>query len=290
MSTGAGLAFAGGAALLIGVYLFVYKRFLSHYPGFVYLAVVQGVAAAWYVPIGVATWPDGRRALAGTDALAGAVLAAVLVLTAGAAITAVYALKLGEISYVAPLSKLIPPFVLPLEVLAYGNVVSATQAVGIGVATTAVYVANYERGGLLTPFRRALTYRPAQLALGSAALFACVDLGKRTLLQEYDLSVQVLVFASLAGMAALAARQWPDGGVRRDAGAFLATGLLVAAGQHVAALAFQSLPASVASPVVNVQAVVAVVLGGAVLRERAFGRRLGAAALALAGIALIALG
>jgi drug/metabolite transporter (DMT)-like permease len=45
----------------------------------------------------------------------------------------------------------------------------------------------------------------------------------------------------------------------------------------------------VASPIINTQAVVAVVLGGIVLRESAFGARLLAAGLPVAGVALVAL-
>jgi drug/metabolite transporter (DMT)-like permease len=41
---------------------------------------------------------------------------------------------------------------------------------------------------------------------------------------------------------------------------------------------------------VNAQAIVAVVLGGVVLKEPRFGARLAAAALAVAGVAFIALG
>jgi hypothetical protein len=44
----------------------------------------------------------------------------------------------------------------------------------------------------------------------------------------------------------------------------------------------------VASPIISTRAVVAVVLGGIVLRESAFGARLLAAGLAVAGLALVA--
>jgi drug/metabolite transporter (DMT)-like permease len=70
---------------------------------------------------------------------------------------------------------------------------------------------------------------------------------------------------------------------------FAVAGLVVAPGEHVTSLAFTALPASVASPIINTQAVVAVVLGGIVLRESAFGARLLAAGLPVAGVALVAL-
>ncbi|MXR21769.1 EamA family transporter, partial [Halobacterium bonnevillei] len=66
-------------------------------------------------------------------------------------------------------------------------------------------------------------------------------------------------------------------------------GVLVAAAQHLTAVSFQTLPASVASPLVNTQAVVAVVLGAVLLDEPRFGTRLAAAALAVTGVAIISL-
>lgn len=54
-------------------------------------------------------------------------------------------------------------------------------------------------------------------------------------------------------------------------------------------IAFSTLPASIASPIINTQAIVAVVLGGLVLREEAFALRLLAAALAVCGVTLIAI-
>ena len=62
----------------------------------------------------------------------------------------------------------------------------------------------------------------------------------------------------------------------------------VAVAEHATSLAFSLVPASVASPIINTQAVVAVVLGGVVLREEAFGIRLAAAGLAVVGVGLIA--
>jgi drug/metabolite transporter (DMT)-like permease len=55
-------------------------------------------------------------------------------------------------------------------------------------------------------------------------------------------------------------------------------------------LSFADLPASLASPVINTQAVVAVGLGGVLLGEEALRIRLVAAAFAVAGVTLITLG
>ena len=79
-------------------------------------------------------------------------------------------------------------------------------------------------------------------------------------------------------------------GVRDDAGIFVGLGLLLAVAEHLVMLAFSTLPASLASPVINSSAVVTVVLGGVVLGEEAMRIRLTAAGFAVAGVALISLG
>ena len=59
-------------------------------------------------------------------------------------------------------------------------------------------------------------------------------------------------------------------------------------GEHLTALAFDTAPASIASLIINTQAVVAVLLGGVVPHEERLRSRLGAAAIAVVGVALIA--
>ncbi|MFC7156706.1 EamA family transporter [Halomarina halobia] len=281
------------AALLFGAYLVLYKRYFGTYPTMPYMVGVYGSALAWYLPIGVITWPDGR-ALAGTvtspEAL-GALVAAAL-LTGVAVAVSLLAVNRGEVSYVAPLNKLVPLFVLPIEVLALGQHLGPLQVVGVLVATAGVYLANYHSGALLAPFRRALTYPPAQLALFGAALFGVVDVTKRVLLQELALPVPLVVWLGLLGILAVSlplGRRRFDALPRRAYPGIVAMGLLVAVVNHTTALAFQTIPASVASPIINAQAVVAVVLGGLLLDEGAFPQRLAASVLAAVGVGLVAL-
>lgn len=292
--TAAGVAAAVAAALLFGAYLYVYKRRFAGYPAFAYLVVAEGAAAAWYAPVALATYAGGTPVLPpGFDGRAGAVLEVVFLGSAAAATLTVYAVRVGDVSYVAPLAKLVPVFVLPIEVLALHVRPSAVQVAGLGLATAAVYVANAEAGGWTAPLRRAAAYPPARLALASAALFGVVDVGKRTLLSDLAVPVETLVLGTLAGIAVGALPLALSRGERLPRAALpgvVAVGLLLAVGQHLVALAFQHAAASVASPVVNTQAVVAVVLGGVLLDERAVGRRFLAAGLAVAGVTAVALG
>lgn len=70
---------------------------------------------------------------------------------------------------------------------------------------------------------------------------------------------------------------------------FAVTGALVSVGEYAVALAFASLPASLASPLISFQSVVAVILGGIVLQEADFRRRIVASFLLVCSVALIAL-
>ncbi|GAB6877926.1 hypothetical protein JCM17823_02000 [Halorubrum gandharaense] len=293
----AGLGFAVVAALVWGVYIFLLKRLFDGYPPATLTVLINATAIAWYLPV-VATGPTGEDAAGAALAAFGlaelAITAVTVVATAGAFVLFLTAIANGEVSYVTPINKVVPMFVLPLEVLLLGQLLSPIQVVGVVVATLAVYVANYEPGGFLEPFRKAANSRPAQLALVSAMLYAVSDVGKRVALQELAIPERLWVPLLLAGVAVVllpsALRNHPDAArVRADLPKFLFAGALVATGEHVTTLAFALLPASIASPVINVQAVVAVILGGLLLGERYFRVRLVAAVLAVAGVTLIAM-
>lgn len=292
-----GLGYAIVAALVWGVYIFLLKRLFDGYPPAALTILINLAAIAWYFPV-VATGEGGVGAAAGAFGafeLAEAAITAVTVLaTAGAFVLFLTAIADGEVSYVTPINKVVPMFVLPLEVLLLGQVLAPIQVVGVVVATLAVYVANYEPGGFLEPFRKAANSRPAQLALVSAMLYAVSDVGKRVALQELAIPERLWVPLLLAGVALVllpsAVHNRPDATrVRADLSKFALAGALVATGEHVTTLAFALLPASIASPVINVQAVVAVILGGLLLGERYFRVRVVAAVLAVVGVTLIAM-
>ena len=307
-----GLPFAIGAAIVWGGYIFLLKRSFSGYPPAGLTVLINAVAIAWFLPVTVATTDFGRMGLTGAalsanpaGALGGLVTlvaavnpaaAAVVVGTAAATAAAfvlfLRAIERGDVSYVTPINKVVPMFVLPMEVVLLGEVLAPIRIAGVVVATAAVYVANYEPGTLLAPLVAAVRSRPAQLALVSAACYAVADLGKRVALQELAIPGTLWVLLLLAGAGLLllpAAIRNPPAVTRRDAPKFLVAGALVALGEHLTTVAFASLPASVASPVINTQAIVAVVLGGVVLGERHFRVRLIAALLAVVGVAMIAL-
>jgi len=285
-----GIALALAGAVVFGTYVFLVKYRFGHYPDTVYVVCVYALATVLYAPVAVAT-----GATLPTDPYALAVLVGVSAL-AGVAILAFFrALTLGDVSYVAPVSKVVPLFVLPIELaLLPGTELGRLQVAGVLVVTAALYLANYQ-GDVVTPLRRAVTLRPGQLALASAATFGVVDVGKRHLVSDLGVDpaafVAVLFPVVAVLFAPLAYRAWPsDVDVAADWRPLVGLAVLVAVGQHVVAVAFVELAASVASPLVNAQAIVAVVLGGVLLREPRFRARLAAAGLAVGGVALVALG
>jgi drug/metabolite transporter (DMT)-like permease len=287
-----GIGYAVVAAFVWGTYIFALKRYFAAYPGTVLTVVVNAAAIAWYLPLAVPrVREEGLPTAASFGVWEVGVVVGTVLTTAAAFLVFLYALDAGEVSYVAPINKIVPVFVLPIEVLFLSQRLTPLQVAGVVVATLAVYVANYRRGSLLDPLRKAASARPAQLALVSAMCYAVSDVGKRLALQELgiqpELWVPTLLFGVTVVVLPLALREWAS--VRGDLLKFALAGAGVALGEHVTSLAFQQVPASIASPIINTQAIVAVLLGGIVLRERAFATRLVAAGLAVCGVGLIAL-
>jgi drug/metabolite transporter (DMT)-like permease len=291
----AGVLTSVAAALIFGVYLFVYKQSFDGLPSSVYVVTVEILGLFWYAAIAALTWPASEPFVPpdlGTTAVM--VLVGVCVALAAANLVSIRALKLGDVSYVAPLNKLAPAFVFPIELAVLAASPAPVQVVGLALAVVAIYVANYEGGGLLTPFRRAASYRPAQLALVGAVLFALSDVGQRALLSRTALVPQAVALATFVGVPlaalpfALPHLDWQR--LRPALPGIAVLAGLFAVGVHLTTVSFAVASASVVSPIVNTQAVVAVLLGGVILREEGLPRRLAAAVLAVGGVALIAAG
>jgi drug/metabolite transporter (DMT)-like permease len=291
----AGVATALAAALVFGVYLYVYKRSFDALPATVYTAVNEVAGFLWYLPIAALTWPTGEAVVpAATTAADVLLLCGVGVAIAAANLVSVRAFKLGDVSYIAPLNKLVPVFVLPVELLVLRTELGALQVLGVLLAGVAIYVANYETASVLAPLRRVVAYRPAQLALLGAVLFAVADVGVRAVLLTTPLPAQTVALFSFVAVAAVALPlalprvRWTR--LRPALPGTVALSAVFAVGVHLATVSFDAAPASVVSPLVNTQAVVAVLLGSVLLDEGLLGRRLTAAVVAVAGIALVASG
>ncbi|MXR20955.1 EamA family transporter, partial [Halobacterium sp. PCN9] len=142
-----GILVALAAAVIFGVYLFVVKRYFADYPTPTYILFANVSGIAWYAPVAATTMPAAP--LSGFDASAVGLLVGSSVATGFALLAFFHGLQLGDVSYVAPISKVVPVFVLPLEVVLLGERLGPLQVVGVVVITVALYAANYEPGELL---------------------------------------------------------------------------------------------------------------------------------------------
>jgi drug/metabolite transporter (DMT)-like permease len=287
-----GVSFAVLAAVAWGVYIFSLKRLFSDISPAALTVLLNSCAVVWYAPVIVSRTDVSWELMADIGPLESGVVALTVLMHAIAFVLFLYAIDDGDLSYVTPISKTVPVFVLPIEVLLLGQVLTAVQVLGVVVATVAVYVVNYEPGSLLGPIINVYGSRPAQFALLSAICYAAGDVGKRVVLQEIGIPTTLWVPILLVGVSLIllpSAVRNPPSLTRRDIPRFAGVAVVVALAEHTTTTAFAILPASIASPIVNTQAVIAVVLGGILLGERYFRLRLLAAVMAILGVTLIAL-
>lgn len=287
-----GVASAAVAALVGGVQIFLVKSHLDDRSATVVASVVPLLGLCWYLPLVGVVAPD--RASVDFGSLSPAAWVVVLggIVTGGLGTLLFFtALRSGQASYVAPISKTVPLFVLPIELAFLPVSLRGPNVAGVFVITAGLCVANYE-AGVSRPLAK-LTSRPAKLSLASAASFGAFDVIQRTLLQEFAVPTTTWVVLNRGGIGlSLLAVVFVGDTARRgivDVPAFLVVGCLNSLVLYFGVRAFALLPASVASPIVNTQSVVAVVLGGVVLDEQYFGRRLVAVALVVAGVVFVSM-
>jgi len=289
-----GIGYAVVAAVIWGVYLFYLKQAFQGYAAATLTVIINIFALAWYLPIlGISAGFGEALAALGRFGLSEVGILVLTVVTIAAAMVAfLRALAIGDVSYVAPINKIVPVFVLPIEIVFLGQFLTPLQVTGVIIATIAIYVANFQGGALLEPLRRAASSRAAQLALLSAMFFAVSDVAKRVGLQELAISTTLwvpLLFGGVIVVLLPSVLRSPPPAIRPDIPKFVVAGGFVAAGEYITTLAFSLIPASIASPIINAQAIVAVLLGGIILHEPYFRTRGMAAVLAVAGVTLIAM-
>jgi drug/metabolite transporter (DMT)-like permease len=286
-----GMVYAVIGAVVWGYFLFLNKYQFDRVPSTVFMTLTFASAAVWYAVVAVVngtpvTFP---ARYSGTDWVF--VFGTISFLAAGLLLL-FHSINIGQVSYVAPISKITPVFVLPFEIALLDERLTAAQILGVGLATLAVYVANYQGGNLATPVLKATTYRPAQLALLSAFVLAILNVAQRVVLQELAFPTTTWVILKLGGTAVLlsplAVRDWRSEftGVLPK---LVLSGAILIIGEHFIALAFTRIPASIASPILSMQAIVAVLLGGVILNEENLRTRLVAAVIAVSGVAFIAI-
>ena len=104
-------------------------------------------------------------------------------------------------------------------------------------------------------------------------------------------TVAVFGFLAVAGVAlplAVTRVEWPR--LREVLPGLVAISAAFAVGVHLVAVSFDLATAGVAPPIINTQVTIVVLLGSLLLDEGQLGRRVGAAGLAVVGVALVAAG
>jgi drug/metabolite transporter (DMT)-like permease len=125
-------------------------------------------------------------------------------------------------------------------------------------------------------------------------LFALGDVGTRAVLSTTPIPLQTTALFSFVGVAGVALPlaatrvEWPR--LRAVLPGLVGISSVFAVGVHLATVSFDLAPASIASPLINTQVIVVVLLGSLLLDEGYLRRRLAAAVVAVAGIALVATG
>lgn len=288
-----GILFGCLGAVIGGTQIFLVKSALDERAATVVASIIPLLGLVWYLPVVAVFAPeDATVKVSGLSPVAWTVIVAGIITGALGTLLFFAALRAGEASRVAPISKTVPLFVLPLEIALLPVSLGGLNVLGVVGITLGLYIANYENG-LIEPLTGLFTTRPVRLALASAVSFGIFDVIQRTLLQEFALTSTTWVVLNRGGIGlSLLAVVLVGGTARRgveDVPVFVFAGLLNSLLFYFSVRAFTLLPASIASPVINTQSVVAVVLGGVVLDEPYFGRRMIAVGVIVTGVALVSI-
>lgn len=183
-----GIPFAVSVAVAWGVYIFSLKRLFSGFSSAALTVLTDSCAVLWSAPIAASRTGLAWEVVARFTPFELGVVGLTVLMHAVAFVLFLRAIDVGDLSYVMPIGKTVPIFVLPIEILLLGQVLTPLQVFGVAVATSAAYVANYEPDGLLQPAVKMYRSRPAQFALLGVICYAFGDVGKRVVLQKIGLS------------------------------------------------------------------------------------------------------
>ncbi|MFB9809424.1 hypothetical protein ACFFQF_32100 [Haladaptatus pallidirubidus] len=171
-----GMVYAVIGAVVWGYFLFLYKYQFDRVPSTVFMTFMFVSPAAWYMLVaevkGMPVTLPARHS--STDWLF--VLSTIAFLAAGLLIL-FHSIKIGQVSYVAPISK-ITPTCSSVRNRSAQRVIDVCSDIWRRTGTLAVYVANYQGGKLTMSVLKATTYRPAQLALLSAFVLAILNVAQ----------------------------------------------------------------------------------------------------------------
>lgn len=205
------------------------------------------------------------------------------------------AIRLSELSVVGPLTTLTPALMLLTSPLIAGETVPLAGAGGIGLVVSGAYLLNVRdvRAGWARPLVALWDDPGGRLMLWvnlGWSILANIDaVGARTTSPVlWGGLVQLSMAFMLAPLLVREHRASPEA-IRRALGPLFGVALTVAATSVMQLVTMTLTYASYAIAFKRLSALIAILLGGLVLRERGFGWRLVAGLAMCAGVALIAL-
>ncbi len=216
-----------------------------------------------------------------------------------AAVLAYRAIKISDVSLVAPLAAFNPVFTAILAFFFLGELVDFKGWVGIFLVVLGAYLLELPRikSGFLVPLKGLSMNRGVQYSIAAYFIWAVTPIFEKTAILHT--SPQVPPFASLIGMSMsiaifavlLSARSKvknPLRIARKFLLLFLLVGLLGGIGQASAFIAFSLTNLGFATAVFKLSMIFTVFLGWLFLKERNIKERLGGSVVMLSGVFLLA--
>lgn len=224
-------------------------------------------------------------------------ISASLTLDVFAAIFAYRAIKISEISLIAPIAAFNPVFTAIVSSITLGEIIGIKSVAGISLICIGAYllqISKRERGWL-APFKSLLTNKGVQLSLVAYFLWAITPVFQKTAILHT--TPQVPPFVSLAGIVGMAVIFAPIAAkfstkpvffVKRYLKLFVILGILGSVGSAAAFIAFSQAQLGLVTAVFKLSIIFTVILGWIFFKERNIKDRLLGSSVMLTGVVLLA--
>lgn len=224
-------------------------------------------------------------------------ISASLTLDVFAAIFAYRAIKISEISLIAPIAAFNPVFTAVVSSITLGEIIGVKGVAGILLICIGAYllqISKRERGWL-APFKSLLLNKGVRLSLVAYFLWAITPVFQKTAILHT--TPQVPPFVSLAGTIGMAVifapivakfSKKPVFFTKRYLKLFIILGILGAVGSAAAFIAFAQAQLGLVTAVFKLSMIFTVLLGWLFFKEKNIQDRLLGSSVMLAGVALLA--
>ena len=219
-------------------------------------------------------------------------------LDAVAFLAAINAIKISQISLIAPLSSFGPVFTTIIAVFTLGEIPSKIKFVGILLTVCGAYILNVKdvKNGILTPFKILVKNKGALLYLVATLLWAITPIFQKKAI--FETSPTIPLFASFFGFIfvtifispfALRSAKQIYKAIRPDIKIFTAFGIFTALSQLAAYTAFSLTHVGYVTAIMRMSSLFTIVLGGKFLAEERVHERFVGAIVMLIGTIMIVL-